>query len=311
MKELAKEIKDIMDLKNKVETDEITVKKAHDIINKIRKPWERKEWKVAREELIKGSCQQCETKEGPFTLQHTKGQFRNWDLLYRASRESLSENRSNLPNKYGFESKTEHYKSYLEEKEIKIPDFILEKRKCCPKCKSVNIRYYKTLFTWKCHAGSRGCTKDNKFEAPLICDVENRRLRNDEKYAAYKSFYDLFYSKDEKDMNNNWASNINNHKEEFYKCIEDTVEYLSLKNTETWCKKCAFLKDEKGKILCECKRDYREEYKNYCFECQIDKKEVALCKSCEKSYHKSEYNQCYRCKPRSTFEILMSTNLLR
>ena len=58
-------------------------------------------------------------------------------------------------------------------------------------------------------------------------------------------------------------------KETLITVIDEYLRYISLEDTVTFCKKCAFLWDKKGMDLCPvCKEKYKSIYNKTCYNCR-------------------------------------------
>jgi hypothetical protein len=230
-------MKNVHDIKNELIEDLITWQDALSFLTSREKPWSTKEWKEKRDVLIKDYCESCGKKEGPFVLQHLEQPPKTSIIFSRIRHEYFEE----YSNKYTFKYK----------KKIKYID-----RESCPNCGSLNVRFLKTESIWKCYGKCK-----RRFENPVIIqdidpiqkkDIqEKKKIFREEKYRAFEEKY--------KDIIG---------KEAVLESISYHEEYISLKNTSTFCKKCAFLWDIKGVKLCpNCKQRYCAVYMEMCSVC--------------------------------------------
>lgn len=230
-------MKNVLDIKNDLIEDLITWQDALSFLTSREKPWATKEWKEKRDVLIKDYCESCGTKEGPFVLQHLKQPDKFAEIMSTIRYEHLKEFSSAFEFKYG--------------KRIKYI-----KRESCPKCNSLKVRFLKTENIWKCY-GKCG----RKFDNPLIIqdidpiqkkDIsEKKKLFRDDIFIKFKEKYSDIVGK-----------------QAVLESIRQHEEYISLKDTCTMCKKCAFLWDIKGLKLCpNCKQSYCAVYMDMCKSC--------------------------------------------
>lgn len=227
-------------IKQHLENDLIFWEDALSLVtSKKSKPWQTKEWKKKRDELIKDYCEQCGTKQGPFVLNHLSKRIPFRSIRYRIYR------------KY-WEIFSSKYKN-----EIKFPKTIKKiERPCCPYCSSLRIYYFKTKLFYTC----RQC--NSNFQNP---DYVSEYSSEDKKKIAgikakfYKSKYDLFLSK-YKDII---------YKEAVLESIDEHLDYITFNNTATYCKKCAFLYDIRDLKLCKiCKSKYHRLKYDSCINCR-------------------------------------------
>ena len=122
-------------------------------------------------------------------------------------------------------------------------------------------------------------------------DILNKREK-----ASLKKKWELHQDKYIRDFI--YEGFIKEKNEEIYaKAIEQSKEnhkrYMSCKDTVTFCKKCAFLWDEKEQKLCpDCKVRYCDIKMSLCDVCSGTKR---LCVKCNRNYHYSIYPTCFDC----------------
>jgi len=124
----------------------------------------------------------------------------------------------------------------------------------CPKCFSQTIKFRKTLKNWKCLAQESGVFCHHIFETP-ICRVSKDVFKALEKEAWKKQLeaFDTAFGIGVKAV---------------LAAIDQHTRYLSMKDTITLCKRCAFV---------------------------ADKTKLVLCNICKENYHKPHYSRCAKC----------------
>lgn len=210
-----------------------------------KKPWHYKEWKQERNELIKDSCVQCGHGDGQMVLQHL-WHPRKFDVIIEQLAKTKLEANAVLKEQY--------IKELLESSD-ELNNFPIGERECCPKCESTNVRFRKASDEWDCISNkSRGgrviwrC--GHSFKAPLMKQEptpdqkrEISRIKGELRHKAFVKF-------DETPIRESYG------KQAVLESIKDTERYLSLKDTTTFCKKCAYLMDIKQLLLCPNCKDY-------------------------------------------------------
>lgn len=228
--------KELLDQLNK---KTITWQEARDIVLSIKgKPWETKKWKSKRDLKIGKSCEQCGSQE-ILTLQHLR-QPRKYDnalkQLKKWHREKINE--------------------WIKKESIEIDLTGIEKTApCCPKCKSQTIRFRKSFNTWICLSvknGKKIC--EHVFEIPDR-DVPKSIVIDKEKEEIQRRVDDYI---DKSGLG----------EQAIRTSIQDMLEYLTMDNTITLCKKCAFVADKTNYVLCSyCMKHYHSPYYFMCKEC--------------------------------------------
>jgi hypothetical protein len=229
---------DQSELLNRVLSDEIDWMDARDILVSLKKPWHTKEWKEARKALLASQCKACETTVPPLVLQHT------WHptplyKLFRAAR-----------RKYRDEWEAWKGSHRIEVDRSSLP----VDTDACPRCGSTTIRFRKRAETWICVSKAGGVSCGNVFENPVRV-ISPLTIRNLERTAS-QNVQDAF---DE-------AFGIG--KKVITKALEHNIRYLSLKDTKTLCKRCAFVEDRTRMVLCDlCKKKYHSKKYDRCSAC--------------------------------------------
>lgn len=211
--------KDLIDRK-------ITGREASEIVFKVRRklgpPWHWKEWKIARAKLIGTRCETCGVgSEAILYLQHTVKNPRLQPYLDTAEA------------KIAEMEPEEDWRLDLRAKMYKIREAIMpEMRDCCPICESLSIQYRKVAATWICNSKSGGEYCGHVFVEPAkkvaLTAAQKKAIRKD-KYHAYR------------DVVLNREHDVTRHA--ILDWITDWRHYLSLKDTKTLCKRCAYLED--------------------------------------------------------------------
>jgi hypothetical protein len=235
-----------------VVSDEINWREALDVITALKKPWHTKEWKEQRKILLAAQCENCGTSTPPLVLQHTWHPVPVYKLFYKERKKYDDE----------WQLWKQSHKPEVDASSL-LPD-----RDGCPKCGSPTIRYRKRADTWICVSKPLGVTCGNVFDTPVRV-VSYEAIRVLEKAAAQK-IQDAF---DE-------AFGIG--KKVIVMALEQNIRYLSLKDTKTLCKRCAFVED---------------------------KIKMVLCNICKNKYHSVKYDRCSSCAGKNVAEDLENNKM--
>lgn len=251
---------DALAIKERLSSDEITWLEALKLLKGMPKPWHRKEWKIARDKLIKPSCERCDTSEGIMVLNH---------LQHPPSHSAIV---NELCRKTGLD--IQDFKDALSYKYNKLISKVpMATRECCPKCYSTAVTYRKKADNWRCSGSKtirgRKITCNHVFNPP-----------------ATKNDYSLAQKREISKIKASWyqeaSVNFDGEKDKLAKpavmlSFECTKRYLSFVDTETFCKKCAFLWDQKGMAVCrQCKHSYMPRYMDNICACCIDENALAV-----------------------------------
>lgn len=207
----------------------------------IQKPWHGENWLRQRKTLILDRCTQCRSDEGPFVLQHLWQPAKLSHIIQEVRRPYLNTYHQTHP--------------YIE---IPQPSPEGEYRDACPKCGGLSINWRKTKESWRC--GKPGCNFE--FETPV-----KRRMLTHNQYEqwhnAYKMNKQQWYNTFAKEMDETVMA------EALRIAFEQHDRYMSMKDTTTFCKKCAFMWDIKQRKLCEGCKTYVPFYvtPETCFTC--------------------------------------------
>ena len=211
----------------------MTGKEASGIVYATRRkmgpPWHWKTWKLARKQVLGSECATCGAgEEAILYVQHT---FRNPRV-----RPYIERAKMNLAGKepdYGF--RPELRKEMYAIRDAVVP----EMRDCCPVCNSLSIQYRKRAATWICNSKSTGKYCAHVFATPSkkpALSLKQKKAIRVEKHQAYR-----------KKILNREHDYL---REAMLAWIQDLRRYLSLRDTKTLCKRCAFLEDMTGAKPC-------------------------------------------------------------
>ncbi len=124
----------------------------------------------------------------------------------------------------------------------------------CPKCGSTTIRYRKIAGTWICVSKPAGITCGNVFDNPIRV-ISHQTISKLEKVASQK-------------IQDDFDEEFGIGKKVIITAIEHQIRYLSLKDTKTLCKRCAFVEDKTKMVLCNiCRRNYHSTKYDRCSTC--------------------------------------------
>ncbi len=220
--------------------DEINWEEALELIKSIsqKKPWHTQEWKEKRDKLIKDYCEVCGSTEPPMVLQHT------WQP-------------PSIKALFNSVKQTKEWEQWQEDHPIIIDQDKLEKdTDACPVCSSVAIYYRKGTNDW------RGRVCRHVFAAPI--KIVSRGKISEEIWGKKIESFNAF------------KEHYNVGKLVVLKSIENHFRYMSLADTKTYCKRCAFVSDMTN---------------------------FKLCQVCKKNYHKPGYDKCYQCHQNSLVAV--------
>ena len=204
---------------------QITGDEAGALIFQARKklglPWQWKSWKEFRKKFIGTDCATCGVgDEAVLVLQHTfkHPRIKPYLIASQILQEMLAE---------------VDWQSDLKAKMYEIRDAVVpEMRDCCPVCESLSIQYRKGAATWICNSKSVTGYCGQVFVEPAkkaaLTAVQKKAIRR-EKFAAYRNVV-LNREHDPK-------------RDAMLKWFKDMRRYLSLQDTKTLCKRCAYIED--------------------------------------------------------------------
>jgi len=140
------------EIRAKLNSGEITWQKVFELLL-APKPWESPEWKQQRERVLQTTCEECGTTEPPLVVQHMWHPSAFAELCEVAKHSLRDEFRRSHPYD---PPQIPPFDPLL------VPPQPSTERNCCPRCDSVNIRFYKTFAKWHCNA--LGC--GSYFDSP-------------------------------------------------------------------------------------------------------------------------------------------------
>lgn len=212
--------------------DKITWGDAAERLQKLPPSWQSKEWKANRSEVLKSACEKCGSSKEPFVIQHPYHPPSINDLI-----------RVVAAKKGKFLPTHAEYRESLRAGQYAGKYAVIqpEKRECCPKCGSVAVRWGVTDQAWKCNGtsqnGSRRCNHDFKEPSYTV------EFSPASKKAIARLNLEI-YKKYEKDKKKNWEKVCRLYgKESVIESLRWSSWYLSLNDTQTYCKKCAYKED--------------------------------------------------------------------
>lgn len=236
-------------IKKQLIADEITWLEATEALKELKekKPWRSKEWKAERDKIIKDSCEACgtEANEAIMVLQHLWKPRTAQNILY------------DLKDYIVFNSKDQRAQWVAERKENseEIKNIVMGDRECCPKCNSVSIKKLKTKQVWKCY-GTKTKKASGRYSRKVTCEHEfdepatTKDFTPDQKNEITRIHREIWDEAQAK-FNVDFARIDELYgKKAVLESFKDSERYYSLKDTATFCKKCAYLMDVKKLLFC-------------------------------------------------------------
>lgn len=275
--------KELLELKDKLTNDEITLELAKELFWKDYKEgersWHSQDWKERRIKVIKDKCQICGSRD-VLTLQHLSHPRRYSEyerVVTKEHTQDILETNNNV-------EKSELYNYIIENYEYNpVP--------LCPNCKSKDInKRVRKLPQYFC----KECK--HEFDEPV-----NRSL--DELIELFYENEDSYFVRDKCFVTKNQWKNQNNlsnvkywlqrnkvktnnsdkiERKAFLLYLEDNIKYLSFEDTITACKKCASNFDLHLMDLCPiCKENYKSIMYETCIQCLPEEKRKAVLETIE------------------------------
>lgn len=218
----------IVALLSDLEAGEITWEQALTKVIALPKVWQTPEWKQRRDELIGDSCAVCATQDGPFVLQHlvpTLPFKRVCEVVKAEFRVQL------LP---------------LVEQQVTREAVALhvgpgDERLACPTCGSLTIRERKTMYPpYICQKCEKYRHPTPWFESPITVRYYEKQKTTDlaEALATARPFLVSVAVTAELRKHDQAIQH-----EATLRSLRQTLIYRSLRDTATYCKKCAFKED--------------------------------------------------------------------
>jgi len=242
------------------------------------------EWKALRSELIKAACEQCGETAGPMNLQHLWHPDTVTDIAHRIR----DKHKAECFNRFVVESANDpRFQDRV------VPDG--PPRPGCPKCGGWVLKQRKSpgwkRFRCETTRQSRRChfEFDEAVEVqPLAVDYGGSRQR-----AVFEVAYRPIYNDTNEDMLR--VATI--------EAVRQFQQYMSGEGTATFCRRCAYMWDEKGLKLCvTCRDSWHEHFFKQCKACEHGLKWVT-CKVCNAGRHTDNYPSCYKCAERAIEEL--------
>ena len=213
-------------VENDLKERRITGSEASSIVFSVRKklgpPWQWKSWKTARIQVLGTECETCGVGgDAILYVQHTVKNPRIQPYI-DAAEKRLSKMEPE-----------EDWRPDLRAKMYEIEEAVVpEMRDCCPICSSLSIQYRKGAANWICNSKSSGKYCRHVFTEPskkaALTAAQKKAIRH-EKHKTYRNVV------------------VNREHDVKRKAIldwfKDFRRYLSLKDTKTLCKSCAYIED--------------------------------------------------------------------
>jgi len=246
--------------------DEISLEDAKELCykenNKSIGSWHTKDWKERKDKIIKDKCEQCGSTNG-LTLQHFT-HTRNYKeielLAFRFYYDTFTtENATIIDNLICKDDILEYIRKHP--REVKM---------VCPIC---SANYYKRRKApiYVCKRCKYEFDEPISKEIPeyiddfVLSETEKKEIANLKK-TSVKFFSDLYPSIIGSIVRKKYLFEI--EKMTMLNYLEGNIEYLSFKNTKTFCRKCAFNYDIKELDLCpKCKVNYKYIGYETCVDC--------------------------------------------
>jgi hypothetical protein len=224
---------------SKVSADEMGWIEARVILTSLKKPWYTKEWKEQRKILLASACESCGTTTPPLVLQHTWHPTPLYKLFYAARRKHRGE-----------------WDAWKAAHPLEVDlSALTADQDGCPRCGSTTIRHRKRAETWVCDSRAGGFLCGHVFESPLRV-ISPVAIRSVQRKAA-------------QDQQDAFDEAFGIGRKAVTRALEGQVRYLSLKDTKTLCKRCAFVEDRTRMILCDvCKEKYHSKKYDRCSGCK-------------------------------------------
>ena len=209
---------------------------------KKNKPWKSRNWEKNKQVVLGNRCEQCGSETLPFVVQHL-WHPRSFSQIFR-----------NLTGDLWKAFKVEYAEALAED--------LKEERDTCPSCGSAaRIRWREGAGNWLCDA----CK--HIFSSPVkgrVLTREGRQILSRRKRENYEHRWKIFQQR--------YGGNFG--KDAVLKAIEESRRYLSMKDTVTFCQRCAYLWDKQGLQLCaKCGANFHLHFYKVCLECSKDTKQ--------------------------------------
>lgn len=243
--ELPNQLKEI---RQKLLADEITVAEAAKRLKELKKPnTKRSVWQLGHENLIRNTCAQCgETDDKiPMVLQQLSEPKTMAFLVKEMVKDSIN-------------AVTEKKQQWVDKRKIEgdgLTDVQIIDRGCCPDCQSILINYQTINELWQCrglsiHKTENGdkykvaCSHSFKTPAPIteLSDTQKSDVKRLNRKLWNKA--GTLFDADTKLLTRMFT------KQAMIESIADNERYYSLKDTVTFCKRCAHMIGYKNLLIC-------------------------------------------------------------
>ena len=256
------ELKELEKLRENLDGESISGKEAIEALKRYqgKKLWGSKAWKQARETFISTQCAQCSSTEGPMVLQHLTLPLRMPQVI-REWRRFIRRQR------------------WLAWQDANPIDEVKKPRNVCPRCRYMSVwqRNRRDSGRWACTR----CHAD--FDAPAVelkKDTSAMRDLKAQRWSKFLASDAASYAEDDEEKALRHAAQY---------AIANRLSYLSLRDCATFCKKCAFLWDQKEMKLCRtCKSKFHQLHYDVCFQCADGTKTLTARGGCEDVNHAPE-----------------------
>ncbi len=285
---------ELLELRDKLTNNEITLKLAKELFWKDYKEgeraWHSKDWKERRTDVTKDKCQICGSRE-ILTLQHLSHPRK----YYEYERDVTRERTQSFVESNNTVNKSE-LSNYIIENYDYIPVSL------CPKCKSKDIsKRVRKLPQYLC----KECKHEFDevvFRLPselieIFYENEDDYILRDKCFVTkdkWKNQHNLSQVKYWLQRNKTKTKDSDEiGRKAFLLYLDDSIKYLSFEDTITACKKCASNFDLHSMDLCPiCKENYKSIKYATCIQCLPEDKRKAVFKTIEfgKKMHKMHKN---------------------
>jgi hypothetical protein len=240
--------------------------------------WKSAEWRKRRAAVIKSSCVDCGATDGPFTLQHRAQPPRPSDVLRKYS--------SDPSNPDGFPQWFERDPDRRRPTEVQ--------RAACPRCGGTNLAKYEgtraPFFAgWQCKTQRNRKVCGHRFTKG---EAGSKMVTPRDPDACHDSFTRYLRSDSARRLKRVAALEV----------IEHYREYISLRNTATLCRACAYSADVLGGVsCCKCGKGTRSAAEIYCSACSPSWRTCECCASERQAQgwaparHRAQFSCCYDC----------------
>lgn len=211
-----------------LEAGAITWEQALTQVTALPKVWTTAEWKRQRDALIGPACAVCATTDGPFVLQHLTPSPHFKEVCETVKWELRHQLKAQMETQVAADDVAAHVGAG-------------EERPACPVCASISIRERKTMQPrYVCARGEKGLHPLPYFETPVPVRYYAKQKTTDRAYALELAHEFLVSVATVAELRK-YDQAIQH--EATLRSLRQTLVYRSLKDTATYCKKCAFKED--------------------------------------------------------------------